>query len=200
MKLYGHDLSELLQLKEIILSCVSFFGWLITRKRFANFWTKWSRWVITLSSGLFVYGIWRLGWLAWLGIPIPIPLWAAITCTVPVLLSVWMIIKMAADKIKTPSPSEYLTDEMFGIRWRWQYYHGVIEPGLIDAFCPRQECQCRLDVEQMSVTSYLGTYRFICPNCGFTKVLEGPEEKIRRSVAVEVERRIRTGEFQKRTS
>ena len=198
MKLYGHDLSELLQLKELLASAASLIVWLITRKRFAKFWAKWSHWVIAVSSGLFVYGLWSLGCLDWLASPVHIPLWVAVLCAVPVMVAVWLLISLTAEKLKIPTSSDYRTDQILGIQWRWDYYHGVIEPDLIHAFCPRLECQCRLDVEQVSVLSYMGGYEFVCPNCGFKKVLDGPEEKIRRRVAVEIERRIRTGEFANR--
>ena len=50
----------------------------------------------------------------------------------------------------------------------------------------------------MHITQWFMPIRLICPHCGFNMDFDETMDKLRNRVIIEIERRIHTGEFQKR--
>ncbi|WP_395747472.1 hypothetical protein [Prosthecobacter sp.] len=193
MKYPGFKLEDVANLMTVFQPAVLFLFWLLTHKKFHSFWQKWKNWVVTLSIVASAIGLWKQGWLAWLAAPVSIPVWGVILAAVPVILCVALIIReMFKSSSSVPTFEDYKSDMIFGIRWNWVYHLGQIEPDLVNAFCPNDTCRCRL-----SHSWYLDRSNsiFNCPNCGFHHTLEGDEREVHRRVAIEIERRVNTGEF-----
>jgi len=99
-------------------------------------------------------------------------------------------------------PYSYVTDVIFGIEWLWGYAGTKLNEHELSAFCPNQNCKCRLESQiNHNAGNYFGggfPVSFVCGNCGFRREFDLDMNDLKQKVFFEVERRIRTGEFQQR--
>jgi hypothetical protein len=106
------------------------------------------------------------------------------------------------------SEYDYKTDEIFGVKWAWNFYYQQLNEDSLTAFCPRPNCKNRLtmqqDYQRMRMRpSSIGSQSvlpisFTCRNCGFNREFDLSWGELRRNVLEEVERRMNTGEFRQR--
>lgn len=111
-----------------------------------------------------------------------------------ILVSV-LTLRLAARR--EPTPSDYTADTIFGIDWRWRYLAGKIDDEEFSPFCPQPRCKSRLEIRRRSAYSAIDSIALHCPHCGFTQDFDFDWSQLQRRAAIEVERRIRTGEFKK---
>jgi hypothetical protein len=106
---------------------------------------------------------------------------------------------------REPGPLDYKGDDIFGVSWSWDYWGHTINDSTITAFCPLDKCRCRLDwKDDYERLIHTGGYHgattpttLICPNCGLSQAMQWDSRELRRRVALEIERRLNTGEFMK---
>lgn len=192
------DWANLAQLVGLLGLPLSIVLWFFTRAHFDSFWQKWRRtifWSLVIACAT---GAAFRGWLSWLGIGVKLPIWALIvgltlTGSVTfVLIRLFVLIERRKHQQATLDASNYTTDIIFNVEWTWTYKDNFIhEP---QAFCPRQQCRARMDVSE---DFFNRSTTLTCPNCAFRQTYQLPRTELKRRVEIEIERRVRTGEFLK---
>jgi hypothetical protein len=191
--------------------------WLVDRKQVITFCKKWSAIIVASFAIVILYAIWQRSWFNWLVHPVTWPVWALIILGIfgfVVAFMIWFLAKLSAEipagiqvQPKQFNPYEYTSDEIFGVDWLWDYRGDVLGDEL-SAFCPNKKCMCRLTIqvnpERISLQgSGYGSHVAIpvslnCTNCGFSRQFNSDWNKLKHDVFLEIERRVRTGEFQQR--
>jgi len=181
--------------------------WFFTREAAAKFWKDWLGWIIIGAIILGLFAAWHMGWLNWLAQPITWPVWGLILLGVTSFLCplcCWGLIKLFSEQpiISQLDWHNYVNDEIFGVNWHWSYFGDKLGDEL-SAFCPRQDCKCRLKSELNNSARYNpGRYDFpislVCSRCGFRQDYDRDLESLKRDVFIEIERRLNTKEFLKR--
>jgi len=132
--------------------------------------------------------------------PLTIPwglLWLLVILSI---IALWRLLLPAISplvkKEKTPKPykprlDDYREDVVFNIKWEWSNIYGTL-PNEPAGFC--SNCSTRL---VYSVDGYPEKTSFICQSCGRTiATLDGNLRYALSTVAREIERRIKTNEWQ----
>jgi hypothetical protein len=181
--------------------------WLFTRESAAKFWKEWFGWIFLGAIILVLFAAWHMGWLSWLAKPITWPMWGLIllglgSFVLPLLC--FGLIKLFSEQpiISQLDWHNYVDDEIFGVSWNWNYFGDKLGSEL-SAFCPRQDCKCRLKSElnnnaRFNPSRYDFPISLICSRCGFRKDFDSDFESLKRDVFFEIERRLNTKEFLKR--
>ena len=147
------------------------------------------------------------GWLSWLSIRICMPVWflmliGFIVCGLAIGFS-WLANRLSQEHDRqgaaASDPSNYITDNIFGIQWIWKFFRNEIAGESLAAFCPTKGCMKRLEMRK-NINCYGVTVAFVCNRCGFLRDFDRDWEHVRWEALMEIERRIRTGEFQERTN
>ncbi len=201
MKLVLSDAANWAQILSLPLAVIL---WFFTREWAVKFWKMWAKWIMSALALLMVVTLWRIGWLAWLALPVTWPLWALVVLFLagPCVLGLRFLL-LAHQSKRPPSPNhrDYRSDSILEIEWVWQYDGRMIDSFSIAAFCPKQGCSHRLDQSakdyDWQASREVGCV-LSCPRCGFTSEFPENQQELRRRVAGEIERRIRTGEFAKK--
>jgi hypothetical protein len=179
--------------------------WFFTRETAAKFWKDWLGWIISAAIILGVFAAWHMGWLNWLAKPITWPVWGLIllgfVCFICPLFCQGLIKLFSDQSIPQLDWHNYVNDEIFGVRWNWRYFGDKLDDEL-SAFCPRQDCKCRLKSElnnnaRFNPGKYYPPISLVCSRCGFRQDYDIDLESLKRDVLVEIERRINTKEFLK---
>jgi hypothetical protein len=176
--------------------------WLVTRELFMAFWKRWWRQIGVVAVLLTLVGLYRTGWLNWLGHRVALPVYGLLLVPVIGLAVIWFILWLAtAVKSKSSSSTavtahlSYVSDNIFGIQWKWDYTYGKLLENTVSAFCPEPSCRCRLVAQRRSMYHAVDWIELVCPHCGFHKEFEKNWQQLVHLVLLEVERRINTGEF-----
>jgi hypothetical protein len=188
----------------IVAAIAGIVAWLVDRNDFIAFCKTSGKIIITPFSIAF----------NWLAHPVTWPVWALILigisglAVVAVLFYFFGRVSEAQPEPETLDPLNYRADEIFGVEWIWSYIYGKLNVNDLSAFCPKKSCMCRLTMqenpERMSVRqggfggSVYIPVSFTCTTCGFTRQFDSDWKKLKNDVFLEIERRIRTGEFQQR--
>lgn len=188
----------------IIAAIVGVLAWLVDRNDFIAFCKTSGKTIATPFSIAF----------SWLTHPVTWPVWALILIAISGLAVVALLFLFFGKVSETKpepdllDPLNYRTDEIDGVQWTWSYVYGKLNENDLSAFCPRQKCMCRLtmkeDHQRMQVRQ--GGFgadlhfpiTFTCTNCGYSREFDSNWTQLKHSVFIEIERRIRTNEFQKR--
>lgn len=223
------NLEHLSWVAGIVAVPVMLLTWFFKPKEFASFCK--STWplllVIFLIAGLIV--TWVRGWFSWLAHPATLPLWLVILLFI--LLFVFGVLFIAASLKKsvvtieprrtvppareTSYPTQptqpaqldwhsFVSDEIFGVLWRWSYVYNRISDTSVIAFCPRPGCMNRLEIGMDPQNPNIGRqpYSFPatmgCHRCGFKHHFDCDENTLRRRVMDEIERLINTGQYVQR--
>jgi hypothetical protein len=200
-------LEKLSWIAGIFAAIIGVVAWLVDRNDFIAFCK--SCWKIIRSPFVFVFGL--------LTHPVTWPVWLLILVLLVVLVApaicFWFFVKTSNapnESLQPPqvSPFDYKSDEIFGVEWIWSYIYGSLNENDLSAFCPKKSCMCRLTIqehpERMAVrnagygASLSIPVSFTCTACGFSRQFDSDWKKLKHDVFLEIERRIRTGEFQQR--
>ena len=125
---------------------------------------------------------------------ISVPIWGLILLIflLPILIA---LVRSAPNNIQTNSQTldykMYRKDRFFGIDWFWDYWGGKIDEDNMHARCPN--CSNLLDFERHHQPTKL-----ICSSCGYDQVFQVNKAELIHNVANEIDRKIYTGEFQKK--
>ncbi len=195
----------------IVLSIVT---WLIDREQAKKFLKDHAGLIFAAFAVVILYALWLRGWFNWLAHPVTWPVWAFILLAIgglAIVAGVVYLIFRTSTGEGLPfqiSPFDYKTDEIFGVKWMWDFYYQQLNEDSLTAFCPRSNCKNRLtmreDHDRMAVrhSGYGGSLiipiSFTCRNCGFTHQFDSTWPQLKRDVLEEVERRINTGEFRQK--
>lgn len=113
-------------------------------------------------------------------------------------------------KQKQPAPPsrpdwhKFVSDEIFGVFWRWSYSGNSINDHLLAGFCPKQGCMNRLEIDFDPQNPHLaGQFHtlcesMVCHRCGFKHHFDCDRESLQRRVIHEIERLINTGQYMAR--
>jgi hypothetical protein len=186
---------------------VAFFVWYFKPDDFNSFFKSLGKLICTPFSMVF----------NWLTHPITWPVWALILLAISglaIVAGLFYLFSRASEASEGGArpiqidPLDYRTDEIFGVQWTWSFVYGKLNENDLSAFCPRQNCMCRLtmkeDQQRMQVrqggfgADLLFPISFTCSNCGYSREFDSNWKQLKHSVFIEIERRIRTGEFQQR--
>jgi hypothetical protein len=185
---------------------VAFFVWYFKPEDFNSFFKGLGKLIYTPFSMVF----------NWLTHPVTWPVWALILIAISGLAVVAMLFYFFGKVSETQpvpellnlDPLNYRADEIFGVEWVWSYVYGKLNVNDLSAFCPKKSCMCRLTMQEhpermaMRQSGYsAGVYipvSFTCTTCGFTRQFDSDWKKLKNDIFLEIERRIRTGEFQQR--
>jgi hypothetical protein len=209
-------LSDWANFAQILSLPLAILLWLFTKDHVTTFWRKWRTPIFIGLPCLAAVGAWRWGWLAWLVRPItvtlPVWVWAvALMCIALAISLPWVMrVSLRNDSSRPGNPigelpsartsrrgwTEYINDEIFGVRWSWDYFGTRLDARSLTAFCPAISCRHRLDVRPNypAAISKL-TISLSCPRCGFTRDFDWDHDELRKNVLGEVERRLNTGEY-----
>ena len=201
-------LSDYASCASILSLPLSVVLWLFTRETAAKFWKNWFGRIFFVGFILGLVAVWHMGWLSWLTKPVVWPVWALILLGVGGLvlpLLYWGLIKLFGKQsiISQLNWRNYVNDEIFGVNWHWNYLGDKLYDDL-SAFCPDHKCKCRLRSEPnrnapFNPNRYESPISLVCPRCGFQKDFDSDFESIKRNVFIEIERRLNTKEFLKRS-
>jgi hypothetical protein len=197
--------------------------WLIDRKQFTDFCKKWKGLILVAFIVVALMVALSHGCFNWLTHGVTLPIWALLVTVLLVVLIAflgWLIGNTISTRplplmeqfqpseqvqpkqpLLTPQPNPllYVNDEIFGVRWSWDYIGRMINTPSLIAFCPRQNCRCRLeaktDFNKYIPHVYALPISLNCPRCGFRQDFDYGMEKLKYNVGVEIERRINTGEY-----
>jgi len=190
----------------IVGAIIALLAWLVDRNDFISFCK--ATWRVIATPFLFIYHL--------LTHPVTWPVWAFILIVVAIFAVIALLFyffgsvseaRPLAD-LQSQDPMNYKSDEIFGVEWIWSYVYGRLNEKDLSAFCPRKNCMCRLTLQRhphrqhvrQSPHGYGGEVvtpvSFTCPTCGFSRDFNDDWESLKHSVFIEIERRIRTGEFQ----
>lgn len=189
------SISDLANIATILSLPVTILTWLFTRERFAKFWRKWIRWILVIVAAIAVVGSWRMGWLNWIQCKFMCPVWLLILLSFSGLTVALCVLALCNFLSRAPDYFSYISDNIFGIDWRWHWQKGKLREHNLVPFCPRRECSCRLDPQEMSGYRAVDDISLVCDHCGFTKHFDCNWDELRWKVVKEIDRRIRTEEF-----
>lgn len=144
---------------------------------------------------------WTLIWqliqylVSLLAYQIVLPVWALlilITLTLPTLFVLVLLIKLRSKSVETFYWLNYVSDNIFDIRWVWRRYGDDISS--LTALCP----QCLNELTPSNgllhgIRSYPES--LICDHCGFRRDFGISIGEIVNKVKKEIRRRLRTREF-----
>jgi len=106
-----------------------------------------------------------------------------------------------------PDWHNFVSDEIFGVFWRWNYIGKTINDRALAAFCPRPDCMNRLetaiDPQNPNVNRFLSFETGVpetmsCHRCGFKRHFDCDGRTIQRRVIDEIERLVNTGQYVQR--
>ncbi len=176
------DWANLAQILSLLGLPLTVIAWLITREQTAKFWSKNRNWIFGFFALLFLVGLWRFGWLNWVGafLSYRVPVWGVLLglLVVAAIVAGFIVVALWYEKHKsgpkTPeqyTPDDYKSDFLYEADWHWNYSDSTInEP---HPFCPRFNCQSRLEIQRDSSRSFgyhlNGVVNLVCPNCGFRR-------------------------------
>ncbi len=198
------SLDQKLSVAGLILAAAA---WLIAPKKLWGFCKNNLLLVLILLLVTVIFYCSEYGWLNWVFYPVVWPigglmLFGFLCLVIPIVII--FIIASLKKQPPIPDPTTYKTDEILGVQWVWNYHGAKLDGTELSAFCPNQKCKCRLDTESACAASG-GYYRvdeprlsFHCPNCGLKRDFDVDMDKLKRKVFIEIERRIRTGEYVQR--
>jgi hypothetical protein len=188
----------------IIAIPVGILVWLVDRNDAIKFCKDWGKTII--SPFVFTFN--------WLTHPVTWPVWALILIAISGLAVVAVLFYFFGKVSETQpgpdllDPLNYRADEIVGVEWIWSYFYGKLNVNDLSAFCPKQSCMCRLTMqvqpERTSVrqggfaVSVYVPISFTCTKCGFSRPFDSDWKQLKHDVFLEIERLIRTGEFQQR--
>ena len=178
---------------------VAFFVWYFKPEEFTAFFKSLGKIIWTPFSIVF----------NWLAHPVTWPVWALILLAISglaIVAGLFYIFSRASEVGAQPiqlDPFDYRTDEIFGVQWVWEYVGTKLDADRVSAFCPRKNCKCRLKSQPNQNARYNPDFyafpiSLVCPNCGLQCDFDKDLKQLTHDVLIEVERRIRTGEFQQR--
>jgi hypothetical protein len=184
---------------------VSITLWYFTKESAAKFWEWAWKWITLAIVAFLAFALWHFGCLNWLCYKVTWPVWALILLGISSLL---FLVALAAlsEIFSQPSaqqelkPYQYRKDEIFGVEWVWSYFGEQINVDDFSAFCPKEGCKHRLESElnrNARVNTNLVGFPISlkCRRCGFQRDFECDLERLTHDAALEVERRLRTGEY-----
>jgi len=177
---------------------VAFLVWLVTPTEFIGFCKSLGKTISTPFASMF----------SWLTHPVTWPMWVLIVVVLAVLfvliatLLLYSLIRKGG-RLPEIDPVNYRTDEIFGVVWIWSYIYGKLDQNNISAICPRQDCKHRLETQINPNAPFNPALRMppvslVCRRCGFKKDFNSDLKSVEYDVLLEVDRRIRTGEFVRR--
>lgn len=199
------DWANLAQILGLLGLPLSVALWYFTRAHFEKFWQKWRKPTFYALGVVALIGAMYRGWFAWLAYHVGLPIWIlTVIAVLPVALAlgvVWFISK--SRESAEISPEQYTTDTIFNVVWQWRYNGHYIDEHSLSPFCPNESCKCRLSLIEDYQRNYalpLGQVpvSLVCPNCGFRENFEMNSDGLFSRVPIEIERRIRTGDYKKR--
>lgn len=136
------------------------------------------RWIIIFGNVLFAAG----GALL---------MWYRMNNKVDVLLAHLEKLQRASEAVR-PTSGPYLTDVIFGFRWRWKIAEKSGEAYGLRMYCPKCDYELEADAFQYR---YGDTMYCECDSCIYSADIPTEDPAIfQNRVKLEVERRIRTGE------
>jgi hypothetical protein len=190
---------------------------IINRERLKEFLGRYWKFIAAIFGAAALWALYLydcLNWMrdvpSWLSHVVKMPVWLLalgiiVVAAVPIgiqLLVLWLSERKVSENTEAPSPrqftpEDYTQAEVLGVHWQWSYRsHYIHHP---QAFCPNSACGCRLDAieDYARATGYhlAVPVSLVCPHCGFRQAYEWQEEELRRRVELEIERRLRTGQF-----
>ena len=192
------SISDLANIATILSLPLTIFTWLFTRERFSKFWKKSLKWILVIVAVIAVVGLWRMGWLNWLQYEFMCPVWLLILLSFSGLSVALCVLAVCYFLNRTPDYFSYVSDNIFGIKWQWRWQAGKLREHNLVPFCPRQECSCRLDPQEMSGYQAIDDISLVCDHCGFTKRFDCNWDELRWKVVKEIDRRIRKEEFKEK--
>ncbi len=207
------SLSDAANWAQIISIPVTLFCWYFTRETASKSLRRTRPLFLAAAALLVCWVLYRRGWTGsffrWLAHPVVVPVWllgTGLICAVllPLLwLAIPKLLRAADGNGGHPARhwKEYTSDSIFGVSWLWGYLANSLDDDRLVAFCPAQSCRCRLDIVEdynRGYGSWLGNApaTATCVSCGFRREFEWPISELRRRVLLEIERRLRTGEYQ----
>jgi hypothetical protein len=224
------SLSDVANLAQIISIPLTVLLWFFTKEHVAGFWKKWWRLIFSVLAVVTIVGAWRQGWFSWLTHSTALPIWVLILILFggPLLgFIIWSVISSLPSKPventtkidrsqSVPKQStqpvkpiqidwhNFVSDEIFGVLWRWDYYGNTINDRSLTAFCPRPGCMNRLESELDPANPNFGRQHYgfpetmTCHRCGFKHHFDCDSETVRRRVVNEIERLVNTGQYLQR--
>ncbi len=97
----------------------------------------------------------------------------------------------------------YVSDEIFGVRWHWRFKGGIIVESQLRAFCPREGCLKRLELQvnqnpSTPMPEFGQPISLVCERCGFKHDFDYGMVRLSVDVLNEIQRRVATGEFRQK--
>lgn len=190
------SLSNIASVASILSIPVMLIIWLVTKDRFSSWWQKWSKYILLGGFIVAIFAAHKMRWLDWLWDKYVYPVWLIILIGSSGFLII-LLVKIFSDFIadsseEVPDFFKYTHDIIFDISCQWSYKNEKIDNYSLSFFCVNKNCSCRLDVEISRISDYIVV---LCPHCGFRKQFNMSVENFKRSVVIEIERRLRTGEY-----
>mgnify|MGYP000388442698 CR=1 FL=1 len=139
----------------------------------------------------FIKDIW-----AWLFQTTDIAHWLLILISIPCALVFYVVFLWLKSLSATEQSFEsYISDNFFGLKWRWSYYYeGKISGDDVHCFCP--SCDHQLFPQDASSYRVAPEFRYDCPDCGYSiGVIEDDYNQLRHKVILKVQKNIRTGKW-----
>jgi len=219
MKFSLPDMANWAQILSLLGIPLSVALWYFTKEKAERFWKRWQKTIFLLFGIGGLFALWGLGWLHWLSRPVTLPVWILLLLGIGGLLVgliIWLIVhwlnnpavlqaeptsQMRRSLSAPPDWHNYVNDEIFGVRWQWGYRGNQIDNKLT-AFCPQPHCRNRLEekmnMPKMHSQRYTIPVSLVCPTCGFQHDYDDDAQRLKERVLMEIERRINTGEYEKR--
>jgi hypothetical protein len=212
---FGMKLEEWSWVAGIVAVPLAVITWLVDREQAKTFVKNNAGLIVLAFAGVVVYVLWLRGWFSWLLHPVTWPVWGFVLVAVAIFALIALLFYFFGSVSETQpladlDPLNYKSDEIFGVEWLWSYVYGKLNEKDLSAFCPRKNCMCRLTLRRhpekqhvrQSSHGYGGEVvipvSFNCPTCGFSREFNDDWDTLKHSVFIEIERRIRTGEFRQR--
>jgi hypothetical protein len=98
----------------------------------------------------------------------------------------------------------YVSDEIFGVRWEWRYKGNMLDCDSLAGFCPKQGCMNRLEsgFDPQNPTPAVDIFNppvsMTCHRCRFKRHFDCDEETLQQRVVNEIERLVKTGQYMQR--
>jgi hypothetical protein len=111
-----------------------------------------------------------------------------------------------AQKMRSQRPDwhRFVSDQIFGVLWRWGYTGNSINDNVLSGFCPKQGCMNRLDIDfdsqNPNAAKNFDTIpeTMTCSRCGFKRHFDCDRQTLQVKVIHEIERLINTGQYVQR--
>lgn len=223
------NLEKMSWLAGIVAVPVMLLTWFFKPKEFVSFCKDSWKFVLAMFFVVALVTAWIRSWFNWLTHPVTLPLWVLILLLG--LLFVFGVLLIAASLKKpllqietdrTTSPAQeptrpaqpaqptqpdwhnFVSDEIFGVLWRWSYSGNTILDYDLTAFCPRTGCMNRLEIEfdpqnPNIPRQYLTIPESMtCHHCGFKCHFDCDRQTLQKRVINEIERLINTGQYVQR--